>query len=77
MTKYADDTSLLVPEINTVSLEEEFDHLQVWAQTNKRVINMLKTKEIVFHRTNHRDLSNASTVNQHCTCYARQAVGDL
>ena len=52
MTKYADDTSLLVPEMNTVSLEEEFNHLQVWAQTNKLVINMLKTKEIVFHLPN-------------------------
>ena len=56
MTKYADDTSLLVPEINTVSLQEEFDHLQVWAQTNKLIINMLETKEIVFHRSNHRGL---------------------
>ena len=56
MTKYADDTSLLMPEINTVSLEEEFDHLQVWVQTNKLVINMLKTKEIVFHRPNPRGL---------------------
>ena len=56
MTKYADDTSLLVPEINTVSLEEEFDHLQVWAQTNKLGINMLKTKKIIFHRPNPRGL---------------------
>ena len=30
--KYADDASLLVPEIDTVSLEEEFDRLQVWTQ---------------------------------------------
>ena len=29
---------------------------QVWAQTNKPVINMLKTKEIVYHRPNHRGL---------------------
>ena len=50
MTKSADDISLLMPEINTVSLEEEFDHLRIWAQTNKLVINMLKTKEIVFYR---------------------------
>ena len=56
MTKYTDDTSLLVPEINTVSLKEEFDHLRIWAQTNKLVINMLKTKEIVFHRPNPRGL---------------------
>ena len=47
MITYADDTSLLLP--NTVSLEEEFNHLRVWAQTNKLVINLLKTKEIVFH----------------------------
>ena len=36
-------------EINIASLEEEFDHIQVWAQRNKLVINMLKTKDIVFH----------------------------
>ena len=56
MTKYAHDTSMLVLEINTVSLEEEFDHLRVWAQTNKLVINMLKTKEIDYHRPNPRGL---------------------
>ena len=68
MTKYADDTSLLVPEIKTVSLEEEFDHPQVWAQTNKLVIDMLKTKEIVFHRPNPQRSSDASTFNQHWSC---------
>ena len=47
---------LLSFTINTVREFEwsEFDNLQVWAQTNKLVINMLKTKEIVFHRLNPR-----------------------
>ena len=41
-SKYADDTSLLVPEINTVSLKDEFDHLHIWSQANKLVINIVK-----------------------------------
>ena len=74
MTKNADDTSLLVPEINTVSLEDEFDHLQVWVQRNKLVINLLKTRDIVFHGHNPRS-NNADTFDQHWTCSVRQAVG--
>ena len=53
MTEYADHTCLLVPENNTVSLEDEFDHILVWAQTNKLIIKMIKTKDISFHRPNH------------------------
>ena len=45
MTKYAKDTSLLVPEINTVLSEDECDHPQIWSQSNKLVINILKTKD--------------------------------
>ena len=48
-TKYADDTNLLVPKINTISLVDDVDHLQVWAQINKLDIN-------IFHRPNPRGL---------------------
>jgi len=48
--QYADDTTLLVPEHTDVQLEDEFTALKHWAETNKMIINMLKTKEVVFHR---------------------------
>ena len=48
--KYADDTTLLVPEHTDVSLEDEFSAMKHWSAINKMILNMLKTKEIVFHR---------------------------
>lgn len=48
--KYADDTSLLVPQHSSVSLEAEFTHISNWSDSNKLKINMAKTKEIIFHR---------------------------
>jgi hypothetical protein len=50
--KYADDTNLLVPEHTDVSLEDEFAELKRWADTNNMILNLPKTKEIVFHRPN-------------------------
>lgn len=52
--KFADDTTLLVPEITDVSLADEFEHILQWAATNKMKINKCKTKEIVFKRPNFR-----------------------
>ena len=54
MFKYMDDTNLIVPENTDVCLLEEFDHIKEWARKNKMIINMLKTKEIVFRRPNPR-----------------------
>jgi hypothetical protein len=48
--KYADDTTLLVPENTDASLEDEFRSLKQWAESNKMILNLMKTKEIVFHR---------------------------
>ena len=47
--KFADDTTLVVPEKTDVSLPEEFDHINVWATVNRMILNLVKTKEIVFH----------------------------
>jgi len=44
--KYADDTNLLVPAYSDVSLLGEFDHIKQWADVNKMIINITKTKEI-------------------------------
>jgi len=48
--KYADDTTLLVPQHTDVQLNDEFDSLKKWAEINKMIINTNKTKEIVFRR---------------------------
>jgi len=50
LLKYADDTTLLVPQYSSVTLEEEFQHVQRWSDINKLQINMSKTKELVFRR---------------------------
>jgi len=46
--KYADDTTLLVPEHSAVDIVTEFHHIQAWATANKLCINTKKTKEIVL-----------------------------
>ena len=48
--KYADDTTLVVPERTDVSICDEFEHVKVWASVDNLVLNLLKTKEIVFKR---------------------------
>jgi len=50
LMKYADDTNLLVPETSNCTLTDEFEHIKAWATANKMVINMSKTKELVFYR---------------------------
>jgi len=48
--KFANDTTLVVPENSDVSLPDEFDHINGWATVNRMILNFIKTKEIVFHR---------------------------
>jgi len=48
--KYADDTTLLVPQNSPTTLEVELSHILQWSSTNKLKLSTLKTKEIVFHR---------------------------
>jgi len=50
LLKYADDVNLLAPENTDIQLHEEFSHIQTWADNNGMIINISKTKEIVFHR---------------------------
>jgi len=52
LIKYTDDTNLLVPADTDVCLTEELNHVKHWADENRMVINILKTKEIVFRRPN-------------------------
>ena len=46
--KYADDTTLLVPQHTDVELGVEFQSVKAWAATNFLKLNLSKTKEIVF-----------------------------
>ena len=48
--KYADDTNLLVPEHTDIDLAAEFQNILNWAKDNHMMVNISKTKELVFHR---------------------------
>ena len=48
--RYADDASLLGPEMTDVQINDEFDKVAAWASENKLGINIAKTKQIVFYR---------------------------
>jgi len=48
--KFADDTTILVSQYSSISMEEEFQHVQRWSAANKLQINVSKTKEIIFRR---------------------------
>ena len=48
--KFADDTTLLVPENTDLDLDVEFRHVTEWAASNRLTLNTGKTKEIVFRR---------------------------
>ena len=52
LTKYADDASLFVPERTDADMSEEFSHIIKWSSGNKLIVNLAKTKDIVFHRPN-------------------------
>jgi len=57
LCKYADDTkphcSYSRPN-SDIGLHDEFSHICNWAKANKMIINLGKTKEIVFGRPNAR-----------------------
>lgn len=50
--KYADDVTLLVPELSGCDLATEFTAIQQWSLVNALTINIGKTKELVFRRPN-------------------------
>ena len=52
LIKYANDASLLVRERTDVEMSEEFSNIMKWSSDNKLIVNLTKTKEIVFHRPN-------------------------
>ena len=45
---YADYTTLVVPKHTDIDIGDEFDHMKTWAVANMSIMNLNKTKEIVF-----------------------------
>jgi len=46
--KYADDTYLVVPAINSCTRQYEIEHIQSWATNNNLKMNHSKSKELLF-----------------------------
>ena len=65
--KYADDTTVLVPSDSDVDLEDEFANVKQWTKDNKMMLNIIKTKEIVFRRPNPRLSLHPSPLPHICT----------
>ena len=50
MNKYADDSYLIVPSINSQLVREELDHISTWASNNNLKLNVDKSKEMIIKR---------------------------
>jgi len=48
--KYADDTCLVAPSVNTHTIQSELDHISSWAGERNLTLNIKKTFEIIFYR---------------------------
>jgi len=49
LIKFADDSTLLVPENSDISVAAEFTNVHDRAKHNSMVINLSKTKKIIFY----------------------------
>ena len=61
--KYAHHTTVLVPSDSDFGLEDEFENVKQWAKDSKMILNITKTKEIVFRRQNPRLPLHPSTLS--------------
>ena len=50
LNKYADDSYLIVPSVNSQLVQEELDHISKWAANNNLALNVSKTKEMIVKR---------------------------
>ena len=48
LCKFADDTYLIIPEMNVESRSAEIDHIDTWALKNNLTLNRKKSTEIIF-----------------------------
>jgi len=65
MFKYADKTTLLVPEHTDINIDVEFSHVKASALTNQLRLNLTKTKEIVFKQPRARCLHLPPTIDNY------------
>ena len=54
MTKFADDTYLLVGSRSVDTIAEEFEDIKDWAAANNMLIHPSKTKELVVYQARNR-----------------------
>ena len=57
MTKYADDTYLIIPASDANSCNSEIEHIESWSTANNLQLNRNKSSEIVFVRPRNRKLT--------------------
>ena len=51
LNKYADDSYLIVPSINSHLVREELDHIEDWAgEKNNLILNASKSKDMIIRR---------------------------
>ena len=50
MSKYADDTYLVIPASNANTCTAEVEHIEAWSNANNLQLNRVKSLEIVFER---------------------------
>jgi len=55
LCKYADDTYLLVPAINTQTISKELQHISDWASANNLKLNNTKSQEMIVHHPARKD----------------------
>jgi len=55
LIKYANDVNLIVSEISDSNIDTDFNHNKQRAIKSKMVINLQKTKDMIFHRPNPRN----------------------
>ena len=62
--KFADDTSLLVPQFTDCHMETEFGNVERWSNANKLILNTKKTKEIIFYKSKIAKSKHSNNINK-------------
>jgi hypothetical protein len=57
MAKYADDSYLLIPSINSHTVVSEMNHISSWAGSNNLKLNVAKTQELIVSKKNFPSIS--------------------
>ena len=56
LDKYADDTYLIIPSVNSSTILEEMDHISKWARNNNLTLNINKTMEMIVRKPRAKNL---------------------